>query len=183
MIRVYPIPPVLSADEMRTARLQALKGEFPHPFIIAGLAPKTLTDGGIATWQLIISPAQPEDMGVITEADAKRIVKRNNMERAGAYRWGRVYERPDKAFYNQWHGFYGTKQLACVWDLVKRDPGFTTEMNRGEVYAYYEDEDAIVICGPNVVVNFLRARLGGNLYPASEALNNLKIRTIKFKAI
>ena len=79
MLRRYPLPPAIDKETARRAAREAIKGKYLYPFAIAGLASKFFTDGGVCTYQIILSPAQSEEAGLITEDDAKKIIKVNKM--------------------------------------------------------------------------------------------------------
>lgn len=182
MLRMYPAPFSVSSKEARAAIRLAKKGEYKFPFVIAGLSSAFFLDEGVCSWQMLLSPIQDEGVGIITEEEARAIIKANDMEKAGASRWGRIYEAPNHAFSRQWRGFFATQDLAEVWGAITKDPGYSENFNRDEVWAYYEGE-ALVICGPAPLVNFLEGRIGkGDKYPASAALASLS-KTIKFQPI
>lgn len=182
MLRMYPAPFRVSSREARTAIRLAKKGEYPHPFVIAGLSSELFREEGVCSYQIILSPVQAEDVGLITGAEARQIIKANNMEKAGASEYGAIYETPARSFHRQWHGYFGTQDLAEVWKVITRDPGYPRNCDGEEVWAYYEGK-ALVICGPAPLVNFLQERLGkGDRYPASSALGSLR-KTIKFQPI
>lgn len=180
MLRMYPAPFRVSSREARNAIRLAKMGEYHHPFVIAGLSSELFL--GVCSYQIILSPLQAEDVGLITDAEARQIIKANDMEKAGTSEYGAVYETPARPFYRQWHGYFGTHDLAEVWEVIARDPGYPRNCEGEDVYAYYEGK-ALVICGPAALVNFLQERLGkGDRYPASSALGSLR-KTIKFLPI
>ncbi len=183
MLKQYPFPPTISNGQCKFAARRARAGEYNHPFIIAGLSARLFTDHGVCTYQIILSPTQPDEVGLITAEEAKVIISANHMERMFTTEHGRIYELPGAPFRKQWHGYHGTQRLADVWYSIIRDAGFPRECINEEVYAYLKG-DGIVICGSAALVTFLKGRLGGSSFPASRALASLgSAQFVKFEVV
>lgn len=174
MLRRYPLPPAIDKETARRAAREAIKGQYLYPFAIAGLASKFFTDGGVCTYQIILSPAQSEEAGLITEDDAKKIIKVNKMERVHGSEYGRIYEVPGNPFFEMWHGFFGTQVFAPVYRRLEVDMAFPASCVREEQYAYLNGEDEITICGSNEFIAFARK---------SRDIQEMKFRTIKYQVL
>lgn len=142
--------------ELRQAKQWALRGEYSRPFLIIGASSAFFPDEGIAQWQIVITPAQRNDQGVIDQPTAERIIAINKMHKVAGYEYGRVFESEGEPFRAMWRGWYTTHDLMRIWpDLMGTFGAPRAAMSNPDIFAWGDDHN-LELYVPDAVEIFLR---------------------------
>lgn len=172
----------ISSEAVAEALRSIRRGSYYSPFVVVGNTSPFFPDAGIASWQIIISPAQGDSYGVVEESIAKGIIERYKMHRAASKLAGRVYELPGDPFFKQWRGYYTTKALAQIWGNINHYPGYPWSEAEDEIWAEGTDK-SFTLYAPKAVCRFVEALLKKGISDADPLRRLINNRKIIFKSI